>query len=502
MYYDNILSAKDSQAFEEQYFSSAKRDELSVIREVGSKIAEDFLSEKYFNKAIKSLLLLLGKGHNASDGLAFLLAMKSQLCATKIYILECFDRDSLKANTKLLLDELLGQGLDIIFINKEELESLNVDIIIEAIAAMRTKPSLSEYFQDILLKVNDLDALKITIDMPFGISKEEVSLAFKADYTYATAIAKSEIFLDCNAQYTGRIRYIDMGFFKGQKQGEYCIYSPQNLDFFDKPRRALSDKRDYGFLIVVGGSMEYKGAVLLNVQSALRSSVGLLRAFVPEALEVAYAVKEPSAMYTGCSTCPEGYLSLENFFLIKKYLSKATAILIGSGIGQSLETKALVAEIIKSSTCPIILDADAINPANLELLKTKDNALITPHNGEFLRLAKDCSNEELLRVSKEYGVNILLKGRYVRACDGEQIVINAMASPALARGSTGDILAGIAGGLIANKELNLSILDKALSAYAILAKSSHKLVAKYGENGFSASQLIEYLNKTNLEDYE
>ncbi len=186
-------------------------------------------------------------------------------------------------------------------------------------------------------------------------------------------------------------------------------------------------------------------------------------------------------------------MSLENIYLIKKYLSKATAILIGSGIGNSLETKVLVAEIIKIATCPIILDADAITLENLKLLKGK-KAIICPHNGEFLRLAKDCSNEELMRVAKEYGVTVLLKGRYVRLCDGEKIVINAMASPALARGSTGDILAGICGGLVANKELNLSLLDVGLSAYAILANASHKAVAKYGENAFSASQLIKFLN--------
>ncbi len=493
--YDNILSAKDSIEFEKRYFLA--KSELPIIRAVGEEIAKDFLSEGYFNRAINSVLLLLGKGHNAADGVAFILALKAELKNAKIYILECFDRSDLREYTKFLLDELCEQGLDIVFIKSEELEALqSVDIIIEAIAGMRVKPEMSQYFKSLISFVNEeISGLKISIDMPFGISDSEVELAFKADYSYATAIAKSEIFLDCNAEYVGRIRYVDMGFFEGEEQGNYCIYSHKNLKFFAKPRRAFTDKRDYGFLLVLGGSMEYKGAVMLNVQSALRASVGLLRAFVPEALEVAYATKEPSAMYTACSTCEEGYLSLENLYLIKKYLPKATAVLIGSGLGQSLESQALVAEIINIANCPIILDADAISLKNLELLKGKKNAIICPHNGEFLRLAKDCSDTELMRVAKEYGVTVLLKGRFVRVCDGEKIIINAMASPALARGSTGDILAGLCSGLIANKELGLSPLDSALSAYAILAKASHKAVSLYGENGFSASQLIGFLNK-------
>ncbi len=306
--YDNILSANESAEFEKQYFLHSKKNELAVIRAVGEAITKDFLCEKYFHGKINSLLLVLGKGHNASDGLAFLLSLKEELREAKIYVAECFSRQDLRENTELLLKELCEKGLDLSFVDIAEVSQLKkVDIVVEAIAGMRSKPELSENFKSLLITLNAMTArAKISMDMPFGISDFKVDIAFKSDYTYATAIAKSEIFLDCNADFVGWIRYVDMGFFEQEKESNYCIYAKKNLDFFHTPRRAFSDKRDYGFLLVVGGSMEYKGAVLLNVQSALRSSVGLLRAFVPEALEVAYACKEPTAMYTGCTSCEEG----------------------------------------------------------------------------------------------------------------------------------------------------------------------------------------------------
>lgn len=196
------------------------------------------------------------------------------------------------------------------------------------------------------------------------------------------------------------------------------------------------------------------GAAVLATRAALRSGIGLVRAMVaPESVGEILAAA-PSALIASWPTTP-----LETESQVSKW---ADAIVIGPGLGKSEQTRRLVENILADSTLPVLLDADALNVfdgdiAALGRLLKGRAALITPHVAEFARLAKIDVKEVLdnrfdvgTEMARGLGATVLLKGSptVIFAPGGERFVV-ARGTAALGTGGSGDLLAGIAGTLLA-----------------------------------------------------
>jgi ADP-dependent NAD(P)H-hydrate dehydratase / NAD(P)H-hydrate epimerase len=212
-------------------------------------------------------------------------------------------------------------------------------------------------------------------------------------------------------------------------------------------RASQSDKRTYGHLFVVGGSLSYPGAVVLAVRAALRSGVGLVTAFVPESLAPEYAARHPEAMWVGCPETPTGGLASGTMDLIWARLGRATAFLIGPGLGAEPATIAWITQLVSEVSQPLVLDADALRPEVMAPVKNK--AFIgTPHAGEFQRIAPGLFTAG--RLAAPHGV-LVLKGPMTSVTDGKTVYHSPHGGPVLARGGSGDILAGLIGGLLAQQ---------------------------------------------------
>jgi NAD(P)H-hydrate epimerase len=229
------------------------------------------------------------------------------------------------------------------------------------------------------------------------------------------------------------------------------------------------------------------GAAVLATRAALRSGIGLVRALVaPENVgEILRAA--PSALIAPWPTT-----AAETSAQISRW---ADAIVIGPGLGKSDNTRRLVQNILADSKLPVLLDADALNvfdgdiPDLGRLLKGRP-ALITPHVAEFARLAKIDVKDVLdnrfdigIEMARSLGATVLLKGSptVIFAPDGERYVV-ARGTAALGTGGSGDLLAGIAGTMMAQA------LDA--STAASCAAWVHG----------RAAELCEYVRGTTLED--
>jgi NAD(P)H-hydrate epimerase len=215
-------------------------------------------------------------------------------------------------------------------------------------------------------------------------------------------------------------------------------------------RAPLSDKRAFGNLFVVGGSRSYPGAVPMCVRAALRSGAGLVTAFAPESLVPAFAASAPEAIWVGWPETPEGGLALEGLHIFRERAARATALVMGCGLGPEPETHTLAGEIVKLAGVPVVLDADALQPAVLAAARGR-RVICLPHAGEFRRLAggRDASAAALRAVARETGATIVLKGPVTRISDGDRVYHSLFGGPVLARGGSGDLLAGLTGGLLA-----------------------------------------------------
>src|SRR5439155_3801843 len=154
----------------------------------------------------------------------------------------------------------------------------------------RSGPPAESRVAQLPARVNALPIrLRAAVDLPSaGI--------FRADFTYATGSVKTPALDPATA---GRVRYIDLGFFRGDELGAERVLLPAVLAPLAALRPPQSDKRSYGHLFVVAGSRNFPGAALMAVLAALRSGAGLVTAFVPESLVPAFAARAPEAMWVG-----------------------------------------------------------------------------------------------------------------------------------------------------------------------------------------------------------
>ncbi len=221
------------------------------------------------------------------------------------------------------------------------------------------------------------------------------------------------------------------------------------------PKRAEeSHKGDYGRVLCVCGSMRYVGAPFFAAQAAVNTGSGLVYLVIPDVIHSILAQKLNEPIFLPVATDENGQLTSR---AIKTVLSRSKDVcLIGPGLGQSAEIRALVSECIRSLSCPIVLDADGLNviAKTPEILReAKNSVILTPHPGEFARLyPKFDANHRAACASafaKEYHVTLVLKGhRTVTALPDGRCFENTTGNPGMAKGGSGDVLAGMIASLI------------------------------------------------------
>ena len=226
-----------------------------------------------------------------------------------------------------------------------------------------------------------------------------------------------------------------------------------------KPRLPETSKRDYGKLACVCGSTHYRGAATLAVSAALRSGVGLVQlCSIPDVI-AACAAGNPAATLLPLPETPSGAISAESARTVCAALRTADACLVGCGLGRSRDACDLVARLVLYAPCQLVLDADALYAISRsrELLhKAKLPPILTPHIGEFARLFGttvaeiDNRSAATLTLARDTESIVVLKGHttYIAAPDG-RLRSCTVGNAGMAKGGSGDLLAGLIGGLAA-----------------------------------------------------
>ena len=253
-------------------------------------------------------------------------------------------------------------------------------------------------------------------------------------------------------------------------------YEIEEKDIKDKfaKRPADSNKGDFGYVGIMGGSLEYSGAVkLANLSaSAMRAGCGIVRVIVPESIaKVVASYLLEQTIFPMQENNSRMIFSEEQ---LKQALSKLKALAIGMGWGQSLENEKILEYILCNYEIPIIIDADGLNilsKMHMDILKsTKCKVILTPHLKEFERLSKikieDIKKNEIKLAkdfAKEYNVILLLKGHTTIVTEGKNVYLVKKGCPGMATAGSGDVLSGVLVGLLGYNEPD--ILTVAMGAY-------------------------------------
>jgi len=226
-------------------------------------------------------------------------------------------------------------------------------------------------------------------------------------------------------------------------------------------RKADSHKGDYGRVLILAGSKRFSGAALLCAESTLRAGAGLVTVGIPTSINLAIIKnKTKEVMTLPLPDTRTGTLSLTAFSKIKLFLKNTDVLIIGPGLGQDKSTYALVRKIVKESSLPIVIDADALNALNhhLGILKQhKGKVILTPHAKEMSSLfgiGIDFIKKNRKLVAKKYAKHynsiIILKGHQSIVTDGnKKFCINKTGNPGMATAGSGDVLSGIVGAFLA-----------------------------------------------------
>ena len=426
-----ILSCEETKTVEARLFGGDEAKEWRAMRRAGRAVATAVLRD--FEEiggfpAGGRVLVLVGKGHNGGDALIAAQAVLEKFPAARAEVKFVFGERLLRSLAARAWRELV-QTMGERVARVSELGA-SYELCLDGVFGFQFRPPADAGVVELFERVNDTPVrLRAAVDLPSaGI--------LRADFTYATGIVKVPL-VGAFAEVAGRGRYVDLGFFRGDEAGNLRVLPPAVLAPVAALRESRSDKRTYGHVFVVGGSRSYPGAVLMTVLAALRGGAGLVTAFVPESLVPAFAARAPEAMWVGWPETPTGGLALEGQHLLAARINRATALVIGPGLGREKETLVMARDVVATASVPLVIDADALQPE----VVSAGSALrvLTPHAGEWERIAAAVGENAVL----------VRKGPVTRIMAGGIEYHSFFGGPVLARGGSGDILAGLTGAMLA-----------------------------------------------------
>lgn len=436
---------------------------------------------------IKSkILILCGVGNNGGDGLALVrhLANNYEVCYALIG-----DRAKQTKENKYNYDILQRFVLE-----EVQFESLilnDFDCIIDSILGIGCKFPLSEELTDIIEKINETDCTRIAIDIPTGLNSETgiaYTTTFRADYTYTMYAEKTGLLLNDGKDYTGKVEVLDLGIPQRLIKCFTSIYKYNNIRAIQ--RKYNTSKFDYGKCLVLAGSENMAGAAALTCNAAISSGAGLVylittnkhHSLHPEIIAYNIDKYDTNILYNSD---------------IHPLLDKSNSIVIGPGLGKSIEISDMIVSIIDSyPNKKFIIDADGISALDYNTVYNK-NITITPHIGEFATLiGKDRLEitDKLLILVKEtankMNINILLKGATTIISDGVEVILVSDGIPEMATAGSGDVLSGILGAQV-NHNLCSSYIE--LIANAALTHINAAKIALNNNQSLIASDIIKGL---------
>ena len=486
-----IVSVEQMVALEREANQSGLPYEVMMER-AGKGLAE-IVHQKYFTGPGQIALGLVGSGNNGGDTLVALIKLRELGWQTKAYLVKSRKPDD------PLLEGFLKSGGEVKDSTEDKTSSLlkkwvkNANVILDGILGTGIQLPLRMEISGVLKSVRSsiAGAKVVAVDCPSGIdcdNGEAAKECLRADLTVCMAAVKSGLLKLPAFKLVREIALVDIGLPRSLKgwgniSGEMVTSGMVKESL---PERSLdSHKGSFGTCMIVAGSVNYCGAVLLACRGAYRIGTGLVKAAIPGAIYDGLAGQLPEATWL-LLPHQDGVISSDAALVAIQNLRRASALLIGPGLGQQEDTRRFLHNLIagnpnksekrttfgftqgdaselqklKATLPPMVIDADA-----LKLISKIDGwwnllpkeSVLTPHPGEMSEMTgltieeiQKSRVEIALKFAKKWGHVVVLKGALtvIASPKGEYGII-PVATSALATAGTGDVLAGMIAGLLA-----------------------------------------------------
>ena len=260
-------------------------------------------------------------------------------------------------------------------------------------------------------------------------------------------------------------------------------------------------KGTMGTLVSLTGSFGFCGAAVMSAKAALRSGVGLHYQILPKSIYPIFASSVHESVCVPLGDRDKNTLTKEDITAIEPYLAKATAVLIGCGLGCTEDTAAVVQAVLNTAKCPVIIDADGINALAAHIHLPKETAcdiVLTPHIKEFSRISgmsvaavlDDPQKAALDFCESHPGVTLVLKSHITYIARDGEIFKNIAGNSGMAKGGSGDVLAGIIASLTAQ---GAGAFEAAVMGVHIHALAGDTAAEKMSKTAMLPSDIINSL---------
>lgn len=447
----------------------------------------------------KQLHIFCGNGNNGGDGLA----MARMLLHAKYEVVTYVSHNTNRSADNIINLERLKSYSYANIVTIIEGEKIVIDsqnVIVDALFGTGLNKPISGFWKEVIGSINQSNSLKISIDIPSGLSADfesndmslnipETDSVVKADYTLTFQVPKPSMMLAGWGNFCGKLQILEIGLSKSFLPEIPCkdFYITQTGIFeLFKKRDSFSHKGNYGHALIIAGSKGKCGAAVLSASACIKSGAGLVSLLTDETCT--------SAVYSGT---PE--IMIEDSEIKDLNFENYTAMGCGPGIGKDAKSIETVQHICNINGIPLVLDADAINI----LAQLKNNfelpplTILTPHPKEFDRLAGPSKNSfERLKKAKELAVNkniiVVLKGAHTSiCCPNGDTFFNSTGNPGMATAGSGDVLTGIITSFLAQ---GYTPVNAAIIAVYCHGFAGDLAALQYSKTGLIASDIIEFLN--------
>ncbi len=395
---------------------------------------------------VRAAVAYMGKGHNAGDALIALRVLHEDF-GWEIGVRSAYPADAWAELTRRQWDVC---GLERTLVEAPVDRFVGPVLLLDGLLGIAAQGALREPLAGLAREMEMLRNKRgfqvAAVDLPSGVDPDSGEIfpgAVTADRTFMIGEAKRGLLMGCAANATGALALVDVEGLSGDG-GDMEMICPQRMDFGKVPRPFDFHKGKAGRVGILAGSPEFTGAALISVTGALEAGGGLVTLYSPSGAGDAIRARLPlEAMFKSCDD-PADLLN-----------ERLDALVVGPGLGDmSGDFEEGLLELISSTKVPMVIDADGLNLISRHQVKTDERHILTPHPGEFERLAGKVEGQSREDAAREFssgnGSVLLLKGaRTIISKNGEPLGINGTGTPAMANGGQGDLLSGVIGALVA-----------------------------------------------------
>lgn len=428
----------------------------------------------------RRVVVFVGKGNNGGDGCVAARHLHNRGATVRVVIVDAPGKLGRQCARQLDIVERLG--IDIVQLSKEterkvQFHAAAADLLIDALLGTGSRGAPRGVARSAIELINEADKPVLAADMPSGVDADTGAVAgaaVRADATVTFGLPKIGLLIGPGRELAGRWSVADIGLPKELLQaGSRSFVLPGLVKPLLPARPADGHKGTFGRVVVVGGAVGMAGAPMLAARGAQRVGAGLVLMSGPEQLHPVFAVGVPEAVGLPLPQVNGGVAATAAAQVLQA-LDKASVLVLGPGLGRSDDVRSLVTKVLpgaRAAGVPVVLDADGLNAladggGPSKVLGSDGGApagdgapwlVLTPHPGEMARLCRTSVAEVAARPlelaaehARRWRAVVVLKGSpTVVAEPGGHVFINGSGSAALASGGTGDVLAGVIGGFIA-----------------------------------------------------